>query len=665
MAAALQPREQRMPRKGRIRIGSLRAFAPAVVLAAAASAAAAQDWPAYGGDPGGSRYSGAREVTTTNVARLRPVWTFHTGERGEGLARRDKLTFETTPILVGRTLYFNTATAIVFALDAATGRERWRYDAHIDRGRRYSEMAARGVAAWRPTNPSAEPCQMRIFAGAIDARLLALDAGTGRPCTDFGDRGAIDLSRGVRLRERGEYLVTSPPTVVGDVVVIGSAIGDNRGTSLELGVVRAFDARSGALRWSWDPIPRTATIPADAANPAFSEVERQAATWTGAANAWSVFSASPEVGLVFVPTGSASPDFYGGERPGDNRWADSVVALEATTGRLVWGQQLVHHDLWDYDVASPPVVVALDQGQGRVPVVLQATKTGELFVFERDTGRPVFPIEERAVPGGAVPGERPATTQPRSSLPSLVSQDRLRPEDAWGLTFWDRGKCAERIRALRSDGIFTPPAPGGTIERPGYVGGANWGGLAYDRERQIAVAVVNDLPMVVALIPRAEYEAVRESGDFPHAEFAPMRGTPFGLRRELLASPLGLPCVAPPWGTLVAIDLVRGRIAWRVPLGTMRDLAWPLGALIRGAPSMGGPIVTAGGLVFVGAAADDYLRAFDVATGAELWKGRLPGGGQATPMTYELDGHQFVVIAAGGHGALGTTRGDALVAFGL
>ncbi len=653
-------------RCSRFRLGPLR-LVPWMIAAVGLfpdPIAHAQAWSSYGGDPGGSHASAARQLTPANVDGLKPLWTFHTGELGAGLARRDKLTFEATPILVGRTLYFNTATAIVFALDAVTGRELWRHDAHIDRGRRYSEMAARGVAVWGPPLTDLAPCRTRIFAGTIDARLVALDARTGKPCAGFGVSGEVDLSTGVRLRERGEYLVTSPPAIVGDAVIVGSAIGDNRGTSLELGVVRAFDALTGALRWSWDPIPRTAIIPPDAANPSFGDLENQAARWTGAANAWSIFSAAPAQGLVFVPTGSASPDFYGGERPGDNQWANSVVALEAASGRLVWGRQIIHHDLWDYDVASQPVVVELNRGDGPLAVVLQVTKTGELFVLERDTGRPVFPIAERSVPQGAVAGEQPAPTQPRSALPPLVSQEPVRAQDAWGLSFWDRGKCEEKIRALRSDGVFTPPTIGGSIERPGFVGGANWGGLAFDATHQYAIAVVNDLPMEVALIARADYDALRESERYPHSEFAPMRGTPYGMRRELLRSPLGLPCVAPPWGTLVAMDLVNGRIAWRVPLGTLRDMAWPL-AFVHGAPSMGGPIVTAGGLVFVGAAADNYLRAFDTATGAELWKGRLPGGGQATPMTYELDGRQFVVIAAGGHGGLGTTRGDALVAFGL
>ncbi|MBS0374268.1 MAG: pyrroloquinoline quinone-dependent dehydrogenase [Proteobacteria bacterium] len=632
------------------------------VLALAAATACGQGWPVYGGEPGGGRYSSAAQVTAGNVARLGTAWTFHTGELGEGLARRDKLTFESTPILVGRTLYFNTATAIVFAVDAASGALRWRYDARINRGTRFSEMAARGVATWATAGNG--PCSTTIFAGTIDARLIALDAESGQPCEAFGAQGVIDLSRGVRLRDRGEYLVTSPPAVVGDVVVVGSAIGDNRGTSLELGVVRGYDARSGALRWAWDPIPRAARIPAEAGNPAFGDVEAQAATWTGAANAWSLFSAAPEQGLVFVPTGSASPDFFGGERPGDNHWANSVVALDAATGVLRWGRQLVHHDLWDYDVASQPVVATLTRDGVRRAVVLQVTKTGELFVLDRDDGTPVYPIEERAVPGGAAEGETAAPTQPHSTLPALVPQGPVRADDAWGLTFWDRGRCADLIRSLRSDGIFTPPTVGGSIERPGYVGGANWGGLAYDPQHQYAIAVVNDLPMVVALVPRAQYESTRDSDAYPKYEFASMRGTPYGMRRDLLRSPLGLPCTAPPWGALVAVDVARGRIAWRVPLGTLGDMAWPL-RFLHGSPAIGGPIVTAGGLVFVGAASDDYLRAFDIGTGQELWKGRLPAGGQATPMTYVLDGRQYVVIAAGGHAGLGTTRGDSLVAFAL
>lgn len=637
----------------------------AAIAILAADPLRADDWPAYGGDAGGQRFSTAAQVTAANVSSLETAWTFHTGELGENLARADKLTFEATPILIGHTLYFSTATAVVFAVDATTGKERWRYDAKINRGVRYSEMSSRGVSYWADGARKHALCGERIFFGTLDARLIALDARTGNPCTEFGQQGAIDLSRGVRLQDRPDYAVTSPPAIAGDTVITGSSIGDNRATNLELGIVRAFDARTGALRWQWDPIPRSATIPKDAANPDFDEVDAQAASWTGAANAWSILSVSPDRKTVFIPTGSASPDFFGGERPGDNRWANSVVALDVATGKLVWGQQLVHHDLWDYDVAAQPVIAELNRADTRVPVVIQATKHGQLFVFHRDTGVPVYAVSERPVPQGTVPEESAWPTQPFSALPPLVSSKGLTADDAWGLSFYDRGQCADKIKALRSDGLFTPPGVQGTIERPGYAGGVNWGSVAFDPEHQYAIAVVMDLPMVVTLVPRADLGAMRNSGRFDGSEFASMWNTPYGMRRELLQSSFGIPCIAPPWGLLVAMDLSNGRIAWRVPLGTTRGIApWPFW-YFKGAPSVGGPIVTRSGLVFVGAAADDYLRAFDVRTGAELWKGDLPGGGQATPMSYVLDGRQYVVIAAGGYAGLGTTKNDTLVAFAL
>jgi quinoprotein glucose dehydrogenase len=639
----------------------------AALFATFSAHAADQDWGAWGGDGRGQRHAAPAQITTQNVGRLELAWTFRTGELGAGFARApDALTFEATPLLIGTTLYFATATGKAFAIDATTGEERWRFDAQINPNWYYSEMATRGVSYWRDAQSlGGAPCAERIVFASIDARLFALDARSGKRCEGFGADGEVALWKGVRLRSRPDYQVTSPPAIAGDLAIVGSAIGDNRGTDLELGVVRAFDLRSGREAWHWDPIPRAARIPADATNPDFGDVESQQARWTGAANAWAPFAVDAERGLVFVPTGSASPDFYGGERPGDDHWANSLVALRASNGEFVWGRQLVHHDLWDYDLASQPMLVDVDHAGAKVAAVVQLTKNGQVFVFARETGEPLFPIEERPVPQDVVVGETPSPTQPFSTLPPLVPHAPVKPEDAVGFTRWDQAKCRDEIAALHSEGIFTPPSLQGSIERPGYAGGSNWGGGSWDPERQLLIANVMDVPMVVALVPRDQFEQQRDSGAYDGWEFARQTGTPYGMRRHALLSPLGAPCTAPPWGKLVAVDLAHGKIAWETPLGTSRDLApWPLWG-IAGAPNSGGPLTTAGGLVFIGATTDNFLRAFDSATGKELWKARLPAGAQATPMSYERGGRQYVVVAAGGHAKLGTKRGDYLLAYAL
>jgi quinoprotein glucose dehydrogenase len=452
----------------------------------------------------------------------------------------------------------------------------------------------------------------------------------------------------VRIRDRDEYEVTSPPAIVGDTVVVGSSIGDNRATDVERGVVRGFDARTGAQRWSFD------TLPDDPA--------------TGAATTWGPISVDEEHGYVLIPTGSPSPDFFGVQRPGNNRFANSLLAIEAISGKLVWNQQLVHHDLWDFDLAAQPALADIELQGIPIPGVIQATKTGMLYVFDRVKGQPLFPITEKPVPASMVPGEAASPTQPFSSLPSLVSQRKLNPDDAWGITFWDRGKCRDLIASHRNEGIFTPPDTHGTILSPGYIGGVNWGGIAVDESRQRVFAAVNHLPMVVTLMSAQTMEQQAGSDDYPHSDFALQSGTPYAMRREPLLSPWGLPCTAPPWGTLVSIDLRRNRIVWQVPLGSTESIGpWWAPTRDFGTPHMGGPIATAGDLVFIGAAMDSYFRAFDIETGRELWKYRLPAGGQATPMTYRAgpDHRQYVVIAAGGHGGLGTQRGDYVVAFAL
>jgi quinoprotein glucose dehydrogenase len=608
-------------------------------------------WSAYGADGGGTRFANLTQITRDNVTQLQPAWTFRTGELGQRFARADKLSFEATPIFVRDTLYLSTPTNIVIALDPATGKQRWRFDPRIPRSTRYSEATSRGVSSW--IDGRAAPgaaCSHRIFIGTLDARLIALDGASGQPCAQFAGSGAVDLSQQVGLRDRGDYLVTSPPAIYRDVVIVGSAIGDNRAAELERGTVRAFDARTGALLWSWDPLAPKAA----------------ATSRTGAANAWSMFSIDTGRGLVFVPTGSASPDFFGGERLGDNTYANSLVALRADTGQVAWHQQLVHHDLWDYDLAAQPMLIDIERDGKSIAAVLQATKTGMLFVFDRETGEPVFEIVERPAPRSDVPGETAAPTQPFPATPALVSHAAVTPQDAWGLTLYDRGKCRKLIESYRSEGIFTPPSERGSIVSPSFVGGVNWGSLAFDSERQLVIAAVNHVPAVVTLVPRAAFPNAEKSGEWPDSEFAAQAGTPYGMRRELLLSPWGLPCTAPPWGTLAAVDLRRNKIRWQVMLGSTADKSprfLPTPTL--GMPNMGGPMVTAAGLVFIGAATDDYLRAFDVDTGKELWKGRLPAGGQATPMSYVSGAKQFVVIAAGGHGGLDTTRGDFVVAFAL
>ena len=640
-------------------------MACAVVTGGAALAQTpdASDWGYYGGDTFGQRFSSLNEINRKNVAHLTVAWTYRTGENGAGFARANKLSFEATPVLAFGLLYLETPTNIVIALDPETGRARWRFDPHIDRSRPYSEASSRGVSIWEdPDSKHSGACARRVFTGTLDARLLAVDAGTGEPCKDFGTGGQVDLTNGLRILDKSDYQVTSPPAIYGNVVVVGSAIGDNRASDVERGVIRAFDARNGALLWAFDPIPDSPS------HPAAAEWNLAQAATTGAGNSWGPMSIDEDSGLVLVPTGSASPDFFGGTRLGSNRFADSLLALDAKSGKLVWHQQLVHHDLWDYDLAAQPVLGDIEVQGVPVPAVIQATKTGMLYVFDRTKGQPLFPITEKPVPPSFVAGEQAAPTQPFSSIASLVSQKPVDPADAWGITFWDRGKCRDLLSEHRNEGIFTPPDPQGTIVSPGYIGGVNWGGIVFDEPRQRVIAAVNHLPMLVTLVPQAELQEQMSSGNFPNSEFAKQAGTPYAMRREPLLSPWGLPCTAPPWGTLVSVDLRRNRIVWQVPLGSTAGVGpWFAPTRDFGMPNMGGPIATAGDLVFVGAAMDSYFRAFDIETGRELWKHRLPAGGQATPMTYRAgrDQRQFIVIAAGGHGVLNTPRGDYVIAFTL
>ncbi|HEY6988017.1 MAG TPA: pyrroloquinoline quinone-dependent dehydrogenase [Bryobacteraceae bacterium] len=619
-----------------------------VLLAVGLNAAGPGDWPVYGHDPGGQRFSPLAEINRDNVARLKIAWTFRTGDAYQP-AHSKPTAFEATPLYIDGTLYVGTPLGRVHALDPVSGRERWSYDAHIDKDAGYGDYSHRGVAAWRARDGS-----LRIFIATIDARLIALDAATGKPCAGFGDNGVINLQQGLRIapRDPSDYEETSPPAVVGDTIVVGSAIADNGSVSMPSGEVRAFDARTGRSKWTWDPLP-----------PGMKR--------TGAANVWSVIAVDAARDLVFVPTGSASPDFYGGERPGDDLYANSVVALRGQTGERVWHFQTVHHDLWDYDVATPPLLFDLHKDGKTIPAIAIGSKTGNLFILNRETGVPIFGVEERAVPKSDVPGENAWPTQPFPLRPLPLTPQKMTADDAWGVDDADRKWCRDEIAQLRTEGIFTPPSIRGTLALPGNIGGQNWGGMAYDPLHGLLVLPDNHLATEVKLILRADYESLRNSrgrrlnGDW---EFAPQRGTPYGMMRRMLLSPKGLPCTAPPWGRLLAIDVASGEKKWDVPLGRLFvGKGRPSTPAEWGSVALGGPIATAGELIFQAGTLDNAIYAFDVQTGKELWRGDLPTSARATPMTFQgPDGKQYVVIAAGGHQPAGNQPlGDYVVAFSL
>jgi quinoprotein glucose dehydrogenase len=607
-------------------------------------------WEYWGGDQGGMRFSKLADITTANVGNLVRAFEFHTGD----LARRPpaamaRTKFEATPLFVEDSLIFCTAFNEVIALDPGSGAQKWRYDPKISETQRpANRYVCRGVAYW-VDDQAAEgaACRSRIFMGTNDVRLIALDARTGVPCADFGTNGETKIDIGKALLWPGEVQITSAPVVSRGVVVVGSSIGDNVRVDAPRGAVRAFDARTGKLRWTWDPLIHDGIS-------------------AGHSNVWAPMSADDGRGLVFLPTTSPSPDFFGGQRPGNDEHANSVVALRTETGELVWSFQTVHHDVWDYDNPAQPTLARIDTGQGQGggmrDVVIQPTKQGFVFVLDRDTGQPIWPVEERAVPQGSVEGELLSPTQPfPTHVPPLMPQRFSRDDTFRPLPIIGSPSCDALLAPARNDGLYTPPSMQGTIVYPMTGGGVNWGSAAFDPVNQILYANTTSALHIVKLVARADAEHFTPP---PGVDLGPQRGAPFAMTRQVALSRVGLPCNKPPWGEMVALDLKAGKILWRSTVGTTEDRT-PLGLAFHwGAPLFNGVAITAGGLVFTGAM-DAYLRAFDARSGEELWQGRLPVPGVANPMTYLWKGEQYVAIAAGGHSEAGTSIGDSVVAFRL
>lgn len=636
---------------------------PARPYVSAQTSSEPSDWYSYGRTTAATRYSPFTQINRENVNDLKPVWTFHSGDTGPG-------TDQDTPLQIGDVIYTCSRNDRLAALDADTGEVRWRHDSGVQptdwahcRGLGYYELLE---ATRDGTTPPG--CARRIFNATIDARLIAVDAATGEPCADFGHNGAVDLKQGLGQVEPGFYFVASAPIVARGRVIIGGSVPDNLQAHSPSGVIRAFDARTGELAWAWDM-----------GNPSITRNPPPGGEYTrGTPNMWSTPAYDDALGLVYVPLGNETPDYFGvGRNPASERYSSSITALDVETGRPRWSVQTVHHDLWDYDVPSQPALVDLpDRQGGTVPALLQTTKRGQLFLLNRATGKAISRIVEQPVPqNGAVPEEHLAATQPYSVDMPAIGAQRLDERDMWGMTTLDQLWCRISFKQQRYDGEFTPVGTDASIQYPGPLGGLNWGSVSIDPLNNIAY--VNDVRMASTrtLIPRAEYAkwAARypELGVHGHgAGLQAQVGAPYGVYVQLWLSPLGVPCIQPPLGTISAVDLVTRKLLWQVPSGTTEETG-PLGIPTHlpmpvGMPTYAGTSVTAGGLVFFTGTQDFYLRAYDARTGKEIWKYALPVGGSATPMTYisPKTGRQYVLVSVGG-AARSPKTGDYVIAFAL
>jgi len=574
------------------------------------------DWPSYGNTDGGTRYSPIDQINAGNVSDLEVAWTYRTKVGG---------VFKATPTQIGDKLYMCGGGNIVIALDAESGELAWQYDPKVDPKQllsvRYFTTTCRGVSYFEAPKEYSGECPKRILTATADARLLAIDADTGELCKNFGNNGEVDLNKNMGTNPPIFYFVTSPPAIVRGNAVVGGWVLDNREVKEPSGVVRAFDALTGEFSWAWDM-----------GRPGINTEPQNGETYTrGTPNVWTLFSVDSERGIVYAPTGNETPDYFGGLRlDASEKYSSSVVALDGSNGSVLWSFQTVHHDIWDYDVPSQPVLIDLPEEDGSItPALIQPTKRGEIFLLNRVTGEPIAEVQERPVPQGGVPEDWTSATQPFSvGMPHF--RDELREADMWGVTPFDQLWCRIAFRQARYEGHFTPTSTQLSIQFPGNAGGFNWGSVSVDEENKLLIATPMIMANRVRLIPRAEMDA--------GARGSSQTGTPYGATTTQFMSPLQVPCAKPPYGVMAVIDLKTRKLIWKRAIGTAND-SGPLGIksglpITVGTPLSAGTMTTKGGLIFIGGTLDRRLRAIDINTGKELWKTKLPTTAQATPMSY-------------------------------
>lgn len=614
----------------------------------------AGEWHQYGRTPYGQRYSPLDQINTDNVGTLKVAWQYQTGD----VKLPDDVgetTYQVTPLKIGDTLYMCTPHNWAIALDAATGKEKWKYDSNSGMNPDRQHQTCRGVTYYAdPAAAAGATCAARVYLPTSDARLIALDAATGDVCTSFAENGVLQLEQGMPYNPAGYYYSTSPPVITDGKIIIGGAVNDNYSTQSQSGVIRAFDVNTGALVWNWDSGNPDVTTPLP---------EGQVYT-VNSPNSWSVFSYDDALGLVYIPLGNRVPDQLGmGRSEHVEKYASSIVALDIGTGAVRWVRQTVHHDLWDMDVPAQPALIDITKDGATVPALVGPTKQGDIYVLDRRTGEPIIPIEEVAAPTGAIPEDFTAPTQPVSGLTFMPPP--LQEKDMWGISMFDQLACRIDFLSLKYEGRYTPPSLQGTLVYPGNFGTFNWGSVAVDPERQVMFGMPTYLAFTSRLVPRDQIPPKGQDEKGSEQGLNRNEGAPYGVFMGPFLGPLGIPCQAPPWGYVAGANLATGEIAWKHKNGTVMDMT-PLPLPFKvGVPGIGGPIITKGGVAFLGAAVDDYLRAYDLTSGRQLWEARLPAGGQATPMTYTVGDKQYVLIVAGGHGSVGTKPGDYVIAYTL